>query len=134
MRTAFLITALAAVAIAFPHPQETDESLPEDPDEEQPGATLTTLLPTLTALPIPSTSLNIPITTTPSTPDDEDEGNSDSDDDTQSTTSRRRPHREPLPVFSKQQPDTHAGPPMPYKYAYLSSSSILKCKSTEKTY
>jgi hypothetical protein len=77
MRLAIIIGALAALAIAVPYPQEDDT--PDSPD------TVSDLLPTITIPPILSTSLNIPITTPAWT-----------------RTRSKKPHWEPLPIFTKE--------------------------------
>jgi hypothetical protein len=77
MRLAILLSALAALAIAVPYPQEDDT--PDGPD------TASDLLPTITIPAILSTSLNIPITTPAWT-----------------RTRSKKPHWEPIPIFTKE--------------------------------
>jgi hypothetical protein len=84
MRFVFLLGALAALASAAPHPQDD----PTEPAEGSETSTLT--FPALT-VPLPlTTSLNIPVTTLkPSLPG-------------ATTSSRKRPHWEPIPIFTKE--------------------------------
>ncbi|KAI1669385.1 hypothetical protein L13192_06844 [Pyrenophora tritici-repentis] len=94
MRVLLCISVLAALATAFPCPQEIE-------DLSTPAAPLTDIFPASTTTIPDSTSLNIPVTAVPTIdPDDDD------DDDKgavvlNSTSSRRRPHTEPIPIFTK---------------------------------
>jgi len=92
MRVLLCISVLAALATAFPYPQEIE-------DLSAPAAPLTDIFPASTiALPDP-TSLNIPVTAVPTIDPDDDE---DSDGTgLLSRTSTRRPHTEPVPIFTK---------------------------------
>lgn len=108
----FLIALIALTsAIPHPHPSPTDA-----PDDEP--ITISPILPTATTTFPASTSPNIPITSLPSP----STTTSDPDDD-ECTTSKKNPHREPIPIFSKQcncalatarypRRDIHAGRPM----------------------
>jgi hypothetical protein len=85
MRFVFLFGALAALASAVPHPQ--DDSL--EPTEESETSSLVFPTPTV---PLPlTTSLNIPVTPSLELPFPE-----------ATTSSRRRPHWEPIPIFTKE--------------------------------
>jgi hypothetical protein len=79
MRLAIILGALAALAVAVPYPQEDDT--PDEPD------TVSDLLPTITVPAILTTSLNIPVTQLPSLT---------------FLTKSKRPHWEPIPIFSKE--------------------------------
>ncbi|KAI1511593.1 hypothetical protein Ptr86124_009237 [Pyrenophora tritici-repentis] len=93
MRVLLCISVLAALATAFPCPQEIE-------DLSTPAAPLTDIFPASTTTIPDSTSLNIPVTAVPTIDPDDD------DDDKgavvlNSTSSRRRPHTEPIPIFTK---------------------------------
>jgi hypothetical protein len=78
MRLAILFSALAALAVASPYPQD-DPS--DDPD------TLSNALPSLTIPIVPTISLNIPITSAVALP---------------THTRSKKPHWEPIPIFTKE--------------------------------
>jgi hypothetical protein len=79
MRLAIILGALAALVVAVPYPQEDDT--PDEPD------TVSALLPTITVPAILTTSLNVPVTQLPDLP---------------FSTKSKRPHWEPIPIFSKE--------------------------------
>jgi hypothetical protein len=85
MHWAIISGALVVLASAIPHPQDGPVDPAEDPDTISiPFPTPTIPLPLTTSLNIPPTqSLGIPIPGA-------------------STTSRRRPHWEPIPIFTKE--------------------------------
>jgi hypothetical protein len=83
MRIAIFIAGLVALAYAAPYPQ--DSELPDDDEEPE---SISAPFPTPTIPAILTTSLNIPVTTINSEPG-------------RPTTSRKPPHKEPIPIFSK---------------------------------
>jgi hypothetical protein len=94
MRIAILVSALAALAAAFPYPQ--DQENPDGPDDE-PSDDPETSADSFATRTVPvqlSTSLNIPITGSVALP------TLVPGYDTTST-SRRNPHWEPIPIFTK---------------------------------
>ncbi|KAH6877918.1 hypothetical protein BKA58DRAFT_85170 [Alternaria rosae] len=97
MRTSVLISALAALVLAVPYPQATDISI-------APGATLISLSAILpistTATPV-STSLNIPVTALPTSDPNSDDDDDDDNEDPELSSSKRKPHWEPIPIFTK---------------------------------
>ncbi len=93
MCTLILISTLAALVTAIPYPQTTDTSI-------TPGATLISLsaiLPVSTTTIPDSTSLNIPVTPVPTSDNDPED-----EEDAESTSSKKYPHWEPIPIFTKQ--------------------------------
>ncbi|OAL48205.1 hypothetical protein IQ07DRAFT_91497 [Pyrenochaeta sp. DS3sAY3a] len=95
MRVALILSALAALAIARPHPQESGEpSIPEHSDEPDVPE-----LPTPTVSVPLSTSLNVPVTSLPSLPGSL---SLPSFSLVSTSSSRRKPHWEPIPIFTKQ--------------------------------
>ena len=95
MRTFVLLSALAALVLAVPYPQATDISIP-------PGAiliSLSAILPTSTTATPDSTSLNIPVTAFPTSDPNSDDD--DDDEDPELSSSKRPPHWEPIPIFTK---------------------------------
>jgi hypothetical protein len=98
MRTAIIIGALVALASAIPHPQ-SQESPSDDPTDDQPesSAVVSASFATPTTPIVLTTSLNIPITGPVGLPTPVIPGPGAT-----STTSRRRPHWEPIPIFTKE--------------------------------
>ncbi|KAH7408514.1 hypothetical protein DE146DRAFT_629420 [Phaeosphaeria sp. MPI-PUGE-AT-0046c] len=88
MRIAFAIGALVALAAAAPYPQD-DSS--DDPKEEP--ITIDLPFPTPTVPAVVTTSLNIPATTVPDLPDLPD---------LPTKTRSKKPHWEPIPIFTKE--------------------------------
>jgi hypothetical protein len=80
MRIALIISALAALAVAFPRPQDDPTDEPSDDSE-----TISLAFPTPTVPAVLTTSLNIPLTELP-----------------EIVTKSKRPHWEPIPVFTKE--------------------------------
>lgn len=98
MHRLLLISILQVLAAAIPHPQASDDST-------APLTSLSEILPTSTVAIPASTSLNIPVTAIPSIePDPENDGEDDDDDDNygKSLSHSKKPHREPIPIFTKQ--------------------------------
>lgn len=91
MRIAVLMGAFAAMARAFPYPQE--QEIPIEASKEP-------VFPTATVPILVTTSLNIPVTGTPASPSSL--LNSEFLSTTTTTTSRKNPHWEPIPIFTKQ--------------------------------
>jgi hypothetical protein len=84
MRYVFLFSALAVLASAVPHPQDDPiESVEETETSSLTFPTLTAPLPLTTSLNIPVTSLELPLPGA-------------------TTSSRKRPHWEPIPIFTKE--------------------------------
>ncbi|EFQ91591.1 hypothetical protein PTNB73_06843 [Pyrenophora teres f. teres] len=94
MRILLCISVLAALATAFPYPQEI-EDLPT------PAVPLTDIFPASTTTIPDSTSLNIPVTAVPTIDPDDDDDDDKGAEMLNSTSSRRRPHTEPIPIFTK---------------------------------
>jgi len=92
------ISVLAALASAFPYPQEIQDL------STAAAAPLTDVFPASTTIVPDSTSLNIPVTAVPTTDDDDDNNDDDGAQvlsSSSSSSSRRRPHTEPVPIFTK---------------------------------
>ena len=90
MRIAIIIGTLAAVASAFPYPQDQEfpgDGPTDDPSEDPETISVPFATPTVPIL--LTTSLNIPVTTTVLEPGT-------------TTTSRKNPHWEPIPIFTKE--------------------------------
>lgn len=82
MRIFLLVSALAALAAAFPRPQD---DTPDEPSDDP--ATISLGFPTATIPVILTTSLNIPVTES---------------FEIIKPTKSKRPHWEPIPIFTKQ--------------------------------
>ncbi|KAH8704568.1 hypothetical protein GQ44DRAFT_716523 [Phaeosphaeriaceae sp. PMI808] len=89
MRITFVISTLAALASSFPYPQD-QENPNDETSSELPSAPVTISIPfaTPTIPTLVTTSLNIPVTQSLEPP--------------LPTTSRKRPHWEPIPIFTKE--------------------------------
>lgn len=86
MRVAIIVGVVAALAAAFPHPQGDDPTIEDPPEETEDPVSATPTIP----LPL-TTSLNIPVTGIPTLPSFQ-----------LTSTSKKRPHWEPIPIFTKQ--------------------------------
>lgn len=102
MRSLVLISAVQALllhlAAAIPYPYASE-------DATTPPATLIALsgtLPTSTVATPDSTSLNIPVTAVPDAGDDDNDNSDENDDDGNAISRSKRPHKEPIPIFTKQ--------------------------------
>ncbi|KAF2821413.1 hypothetical protein CC86DRAFT_411103 [Ophiobolus disseminans] len=82
MRIAIIVGALAALVFAVPYPQEL-------PDEDEATASISAPFATPTVPAVLTTSLNIPLTTLIPDPDTP-------------TSSKKNPHWEPIPIFTKE--------------------------------
>ncbi|KAH3944917.1 hypothetical protein HBI56_150200 [Parastagonospora nodorum] len=86
MRIVLLVGALAALATAFPRPQDdTPDDTPDEPSDDP--ATISLGFPTATIPVTLTTSLNIPVTES---------------FEIVKPTKSKRPHWEPIPIFTKQ--------------------------------
>ncbi|EAT79611.1 hypothetical protein SNOG_12811 [Parastagonospora nodorum SN15] len=86
MRIVLLVGALAALATAFPRPQDdTPDDTPDEPSDDP--ATISLGFPTATIPVTLITSLNIPVTES---------------FEIVKPTKSKRPHWEPIPIFTKQ--------------------------------
>ena len=89
---------LLHLAAAIPYPYASE-------DATTPPATLIALsgtLPTSTVATPDSTSLNIPVTAVPDAGDDDNDNSDENDDDGNAISRSKRPHKEPIPIFTKQ--------------------------------
>jgi hypothetical protein len=97
MRLTVLIAALVAFASAAPYPQDQEdpsEDVPDDPEPISVPFATPTIPVTLT------TSLNIPVTSSEELPTPVPD--TDPEDPETTTTTKRNPHWEPIPIFTKQ--------------------------------
>lgn len=84
MRNIIFVSALVALAFAAPYPQDQ-----ELPDEDEASSIVPVPLPTPTASVLFPTTIEIPIITITPEPDSP-------------TSSRKNPHWEPIPIFTKE--------------------------------
>jgi hypothetical protein len=82
MRIAFIASALTALAVAFPRPQ--DDPTTEDPSDDPDTISLPFPAPTIPIM--LTTSLNVPVTDPLARP---------------TSTKSKKPHWEPIPIFTK---------------------------------